>query len=87
MTTYSESGQLQPKEKYGLDREVPREVVEDHAEGGTFDEIEKGENDPICEPLNIVIGGWCLNGSEGQEGRDDEADKVGDGCRNGIYQV
>ena len=87
MTTYSESGQLQPKEKDSLDWEVPREVIEDHAEGGTFDKIEEGENDPVCEPLNIVIGGRRLDGSEGEEGRDNKADQIGDGCRKGIHQV
>lgn len=49
--------QLQPKDESGLQCVVPGDVIEDKAKSQTLEEIQETEDDPVSEPLGIVMGG------------------------------
>jgi len=51
---------LKPKDEDSLEGEIPRNVVKNNAEGDAFEEVEKAEYDPVCEPLNIILGSGRL---------------------------
>lgn len=53
--THSESGELEPKDEDGLEGKVPWDVVQDNSESHAFEEVEEAENDPVGEPLDIVL--------------------------------
>jgi len=52
----SESGKLEPEDEKGLEGEVPREVVKKNSEGQGFEEVEETEDDPVSQPLNVILG-------------------------------
>ena len=49
------SGELEPEDKEGLEGIVEGEIVKDHSQGEGFKEIEEAENNPVGEPLDIII--------------------------------
>jgi len=51
----AEDRKLEPKNEEGLEGEVPGEVVKDDTECKAFKEIEEAEDDPIGEPLYVVL--------------------------------
>lgn len=70
-------GKHQPHNGEGLDGVVPRNVVEDDA-GEGLEEGEHAENDPVGEPLDVILGLRALESLEREVGRDEEADQVGE---------
>lgn len=85
--THSESGELEPKDEDGLEGKVPWDVVEDDAEGHGFQEVEETENDPVGEPLNIILVTCGFKSFEREERREGPTDKVGDWCGKGVDAV
>lgn len=56
--THAEGRQLQPDDENGLEGVVPGEVIEENTDGETLEKIEETEDDPIGQPLNIVVRCW-----------------------------
>lgn len=56
--TYASDRELEPEDEDGLEREVPGKVVEDDAEGEGLEEVEEAEDDPVGQPLDVVIVAW-----------------------------
>jgi hypothetical protein len=71
---------LQPDDKDCLENIVPGDIVEDKAESKALEEVEEAKDDPVGQPLNVVMRRRGLEGFEGEVGRETPADKVGDGC-------
>jgi hypothetical protein len=49
------SGKLEPEDKEGLEGIVEGEIVKNHSQGEGFEEIEEAEDNPVREPLDIII--------------------------------
>ena len=47
---------MEPDDKEGLEGEVPRDIIEDDTEGERFKEVEKAKDDPVGEPLYVIMG-------------------------------
>lgn len=69
-------GKHKPNDGEGLDGVVPGNVVEDDA-GEGLKESEHAENDPVGEPLDVILGLRALERLEREVGGDEEADQVG----------
>ncbi len=85
--TYTESWELEPKNGDRLDCEVPRDVIQNNAESKRFQEIEKSKDDPICEPLDVIMSARTFNSPEGQVGGDTPTHKVGYRSSKGVERV
>lgn len=77
--TYTERGKLEPKDEQALERKVPGEVVQDGAEGEALEEVEEAEDDPVSEPLNVVVVAGALDGPDGEERGEGPAEQVRNG--------
>lgn len=84
--TYAELGQLEPEHEDGLEREIPREVVKDDTQGEALQKVEKAEDDPVREPLHVILDTWALDCLEGEISRQAPADEVGDWCSGCVDQ-
>lgn len=82
--THAGSRELEPENEDGLEGIVEGEVVEEDAEGKRLDEIEKAKDNPIRQPLDVVILGRGLEGAEAEVGGKSPADEVGGGCGEGV---
>jgi len=80
----AEAGELEPDDEDGLEREVPGEVVQDGAESNALEEVEETEDDPVCEPLDVILVAGGLEGLERQDGGNGPTDDVGDGPGQGV---
>lgn len=80
----SESGELKPDDECRLEGKVPGNVVENDREGQALKEVEETEDDPVGEPLDIVVGGGGLDGLEGEISWESPADEIGDGLRGSV---
>jgi hypothetical protein len=85
MKTYAESRELKPYNEHGFHCKVPREVIQHHSEGETLNKVEKAKDNPVGEPLDVIMGRGRLDSLEGEVGREEPADKVGDWSSEGIY--
>ena len=56
--TYTGDRELEPEDEDGLEDEVPWDVVEDEAEGEGLEEVEEAKDDPVGQPLDVVIVAW-----------------------------
>lgn len=78
---------MEPDDEDGLEGIVPGDVEEDETKGETLHEIEEAKDDPVCEPLDVVVGGRGLDCLEGEIGGEAPAYEVGDGCGKGVEGV
>lgn len=69
-------GEHEPDNGKGLYGVVPGNVVEDDA-GEGLEESEHAENNPVGEPLDVILRLGALKSLEGEVGGDEEADEVG----------
>ena len=53
--TYTEGRELEPQHKHGLEGEVPGEVVENHPQCKALEKVERTKNNPVCQPLNVIL--------------------------------
>jgi len=83
----AEGRELQPEHKQALERKVPREVVEDEGQGKALQKVEKAENNPVCQPLNVVIVTRALERLEGQVSGQGPANEVGDRGSERVEEV
>lgn len=79
MATYPGVRELEPEDEDGLEREIPGKVVENDAEGEGLEEIEEAKDDPVSQPLDVVIMARGLESLDRQVGGDTPADEVGHG--------
>jgi hypothetical protein len=70
------SGELEPEDEEGLEGIVEGEIVKDHSQGEGFKEIEEAENNPVGEPLDIVIVTGCLESLEREISWEEPSDEV-----------
>ena len=75
-TTYSEGGELEPEDEEGLEGEVPWKVIEDDTESERLDKVEEAKDDPVSQPLNIILRSGCLESLEGQVGGESPTEEV-----------
>lgn len=78
------SRKLEPEDEDGLEGIVEGEVVEDDADGKRLDKVEEAKDDPVGEPLDVVVRAGALDGLEAQVGREGPADKVRGGRGKGV---
>lgn len=69
---------MQPQDEDALEGEVPGEVVENDAEREALKEVEEAEDDPVSEPLNVVVGRRRLDGLDREVGGHCPAEDVRD---------
>ena len=85
--TYAEGGELQPEDENGLEGEIPGEVVEDNAEREALEEVEETKDDPVGEPLDVVMGRGRLDSLEREVGRKTPSDEIRNGGSEGVKRV
>lgn len=78
---------MEPDDEDGLEGEVPGEVVQDYTEREALSEVEEPEDDPICEPLDIILVSGGLEGFEREERGKSPANEVGHGASEGVDKV
>ena len=78
---------MEPDDEDGLEGEVPREVVQNHPEHEALSEIKQAKDDPICEPLDIILVSGALEGFEREECGKSPANEVGYGASEGVDKV
>jgi len=83
----TECGKLKPDDEHCLEGEEPWNVVEKDGEGETFNEVEETEDNPICQPLYIVVVSLSFKSLHREVSRDDPANKVGNRRREGVEGV
>jgi hypothetical protein len=85
--THAEGRELQPQDEDGLEGKIPGEVIEDGAESEALKEVEKAKDDPVGEPLDVILGRGRLDGFEGEIRGEGPADEIGDERGEGVDKV
>lgn len=67
----------EPRDEEGLANEVEGEVVKNRPESGGFDKVEETEDDPVSQPLLIVVLSRALQSLHAQVSGDGPSDQVG----------
>jgi len=75
----SERGAHEPEDEGGLGNKVEGEVVKNRPKGGGLDKVEETENDPVSQPLLVIILGGRLQSLDAQVSGDSPSDQVGQG--------
>lgn len=70
-------GQHQPDDGQCLEGVVPGNVVQHNVDKG-LEEREQAEDDPVGEPLDVILGRGALESLEREVGGDEEANQVGE---------
>lgn len=55
MKTYTECRELKPDDEHSFHGKVPWEVIQHHSEGEALHKVEKAKDNPVGEPLNVVM--------------------------------
>jgi len=84
MEAYTESRELKPDDEHGFHGEVPREIIQHNSDGETLDKVEETKNDPVGEPLDVILRRGCLDGFEREISRKKPADEIGYGSSEGV---
>jgi hypothetical protein len=85
--TYTEVGELKPDNEKALESVVPGEVVQNDAEAERLEEVEEAEDDPVSQPLNVILGARALNGADREVSGQSKADEVGGGRSERVESV
>ena len=85
--TYAESRKLEVKDEEGLECKIPGEVVQHRPQREALGEVEETENNPVCQPLDVIACAGGLEGLDGEVGREEPAEEVGDRGREGVDRV
>ena len=76
MGTYPECRELQPQDEDGLEGEIPREVIQHDSESEAFEEVEETKDDPVSQPLDVILSAGAFESLEGQVRGEGPADKI-----------
>ena len=71
--------ELEPEDEDALEGEVPGDVVEDDTEADRLNEGEEAEDDPVREPLDVVLVAGGLKGLDREEGGKGPTDEIRNG--------
>ena len=85
--TYSESGELEPENEERLEGKVPWEVIEEDAESQRLDKVEETKDDPVSQPLSIILMPGGLEGLERQVGGKSPTEEIGNWCSERVEGV
>ena len=85
--THAELGELEPEDEEALEGKVPGEVVEDDAAGEALDKGEEAKDDPVRQPLDVVLVAGALERLDGEVGGQGPADEIRDGGRERVDRV
>ena len=85
--THSEGRELEPENEEGLEGIIPGKIVEKNTEGKRFDKGEGAKNDPVSQPLNIILGSGGLKSLERQVGGEGPSKKVRNGSSERVESV
>ena len=77
---------LEPEDEEGLEGIVEGEIVKDGSKGNGFKEIEEAKDDPVCQPLNVVLMAGRLDRLERQISWEEPSNQVGNGGSEGINE-
>lgn len=70
---------MEVEDEGGLESKIPGEVVQHRPQREAFSEIEEPENDPICQPLDVIIVTRTFEGLDGKIGGERPTEQIGDG--------
>jgi len=76
--------ELEPENEDGLEGIVEGEIVEDDADGKRLDKVEKAEDHPVRQPLDVVLMPGRLECAEAEVGWESPADEVRRGRSEGV---
>lgn len=76
--THAEVGQLKPQNKDSLECEIPWDVVEDKPQGNALCQVEESKDDPVGEPLDVILWRGAFQGFKGEVRGEGPCDKVRD---------
>lgn len=69
----------EPDGEKGLENKVHRNPIENRPQTHRLDEVERTKDDPVRQPLLVIVALRRLNGLDGKISRESPADEVGDG--------
>jgi hypothetical protein len=69
--------ELEPENEEGLEGIVEWKVIENWSQGDGFEEVEETEDDPVCEPLDIIFVTRAFDSLEGEISGKSPANEVG----------
>lgn len=70
---------MEVEDEEGLASEIPREIVQHCPQREALGEVEETEDDPVCQPLNVIIVTRSLEGLDGKIGGERPTEQIGDG--------
>jgi hypothetical protein len=76
---YSEGRELEPEDEERLEGEIPWEVVENDAEGEGLGKVEEPKDDPVSQPLDVILRRGRLERLERQKGGEGPTKEVRNG--------
>jgi hypothetical protein len=82
--THASGRELEPENEDGLEGIVEGEIVEDDADGKRLDKVEKAEDHPVRQPLDVVLMPGRLECAEAEVGWESPADEVRRGRSEGV---
>jgi len=83
----AEGRKLQPENEGSLEGEIPGNVIEDNAEREPLDKVEEPKDNPVSQPLHVVIVTRALESLEREVGREGPANEVGDWSGKRVHKV
>lgn len=87
LATYTEGWKLQPEDEHRLEGKVPWEVVKNHSECNALEEVEEPKNNPICEPLYVILVPGAFQRLEGEVARKGPSNEVRNRCGERVDKV
>ena len=70
---------LTPDGEQSLEDKPHWDPVEDGTETHGFTEVETSKDDPVGEPLLVIVGTWALDSLDREVGWESPSDEVGNG--------
>ena len=74
--TYPERWQLKPENEERLEGKVPRQIVQHDTERDAFQKVEEAKDDPVREPLGVVLMTGRLESPEREVSGDSPSDEI-----------
>jgi len=83
----AESRQLEPNDEDGLKGKIPREVVKHEAESNALGEVKEAKDNPVCEPLDVILVSGGLKRLKGKECWNCPSNEGGYGASERVHEV
>ena len=85
--TYAESRELEPEDEYGLESVIPGNIVEHQSQCDTLGESEEPKDDPVSQPLDIIIASGRLDSLDRKISRKQPSNEIGNGWGESVDGV